>query len=174
MRAVGITGIQGYQKGMTNAPAEAGAPRLPSPPARPVLSIGRAGRRGRQGLEGGQAGNGRWLVSAHLEHTSRIQSPCMSSSSVQSRVQSQYSPVPPSACGEACGKLKSCESSTTRLNSTMLGARRPVNGDTESPVVVDASSVCAALAGAVCMQCPSLVRAGKGPGVAAPPSTRVA
>ena len=47
-----------------------------------------------------------WLVSAHLEHTSRIQSPCMSSSSVQSRVQSQYSPVPPSACGEACGKLK--------------------------------------------------------------------
>ena len=61
-----------------------------------------------------------------------------------------------------------------QLNSTMLGARRPVNGDTESPVVVDASRVCAALAGAVCMQCPSLVRAGKGPGVAAPPSTRVA
>ena len=60
------------------------------------------------------------------------------------------------------------------LNSTMLGARRPVNGDTESPVVVDASRVCAALAGAVRMQCPSLVRAGKGPGVAAPPSTRVA
>ena len=38
------------------------------------------------------------------------------------------------------------------LNSTMLGARRPVNGDTESPVVVGASRVCAALAGAVCMQ----------------------
>ena len=57
-----------------------------------------------------------------------------------------------------------------QLNSTMLGARRPVNGETESPVVVGASSVCAALAGAVRMHCPSLVRAGKGPGVAAPPS----
>ena len=34
MRAVGITGIQRYQKGMTNAPAAADAPRLPPHPAR--------------------------------------------------------------------------------------------------------------------------------------------
>ena len=42
-----------------------------------------------------------------------------------------------------------------QLNSTILGAHRPmhrpVNGDTESPVVAGASGVCAALARAVCM-----------------------
>ena len=76
-------------------------------------------------------------------------------------------------CG-ICGVSARDSAYLPQLNSTMLGARRPVNGDTESPVVVDASRVCAALAGAVCMQCPSLVRAGKGHGVAAPPSTRVA